>query len=459
MTVMHRGKTRSWLFVVAAFVLIASMLAVTSGVAYRQRHSQEHANAIVQNAMASTRLVERIDHDFDHQRLLLDAHIFERDAVTMQRIEAGLSELRADYAHAARAHDPLAELLAEAVAWQKLEQHVAAIEKPVAETLALSRSNQDVAARGALQALEGAFSEIDRDEADLVRINRAAADEALARAAGLQRASTVLSSTLALLVVGLTLLIGVWTIRLVRQREEESGRYASLLEDRNRELDAFAGRVAHDLRGPLMTISTAATTLGQRAPEHGGSVAILGRGVARMEALIENLLMLSRVGAHAHKGVGDPASVVAELGEDLRPRLEADNAALRVDVESAKVQCAEGLLRQALANLADNAVKYRRAGASAVTEIRGRVVGPWYELSVADQGIGMSPDETRQAFDPFYRAVRARSMQGTGLGLSIVKRVVEASGGSVSAESELGVGTTFTILLPMADGTTQAIEP
>ena len=450
----RRKKTRSWQFVVGAFVLIVGMLAVINGVALQRWRVQARASSIVQNAMASTRLVERIDHDIDHQRLLLDEHVFEKESDAMRRLEIGLSDLRSDYAAAARAHDPLAALPAEAVAWQALENHVAAIEKPFAEALALSRSNQDVEARTALQALESAFADIDRDEAVLVRINQAAADEALAQAAGLQRSSIVLSSTLALLVAGLTMLIGVWTIRLVRQRENEISRDASLLEMRNRELDAFAGRVAHDLRGPLMTVRMAATALSQRSPDHGGSTALLGRGVARMEALIEDLLMLSRLEAHAQQRVGDPARVAAELGEELAPRLEADNVTLRLDVAPAKVQCAEGLLRQALANLADNAVKYRRTGVPAVTEIRGRVVGSRYELCVADQGIGMSPDEARQAFDPFYRAARVRSTQGTGLGLSIVKRVVEASGGTVSAESELGAGTTFTILLPIAQDAT-----
>jgi signal transduction histidine kinase len=99
-------------------------------------------------------------------------------------------------------------------------------------------------------------------------------------------------------------------------------------------------------------------------------------------------------------------------------------------------------------NLVDNAVKYRRTGVHSDVEVRGRVVDHGYELAVEDNGIGMSPEETKKAFDPFYRALRAKEEPGTGLGLSIVKRVVEASGGTLSVRSQLGSGSTFTVRLP-----------
>ena len=83
-------------------------------------------------------------------------------------------------------------------------------------------------------------------------------------------------------------------------------------------------------------------------------------------------------------------------------------------------------------------------------EIRGHAVGKKYELRVSDNGVGMSYDEARQAFDPFFRALGAREQQGTGLGLSIVKRASEASGGSLAVDSRLGQKTTFVIRLPLA---------
>jgi signal transduction histidine kinase len=141
-----------------------------------------------------------------------------------------------------------------------------------------------------------------------------------------------------------------------------------------------------------------------------------------------------------------------EVREDLGARLEAEGARLRLSVEPAKVRCAEGLLRLALSNLVDNALKYHRADVPAEIEIKGHGTGQAYDLRVSDNGVGMSYDEARQAFDPFFRALRVREKPGTGLGLSIVRRVIEASGGTVGIDSELGHGTTFVIDLPLLPG-------
>jgi signal transduction histidine kinase len=83
-------------------------------------------------------------------------------------------------------------------------------------------------------------------------------------------------------------------------------------------------------------------------------------------------------------------------------------------------------------------------------EIRGRVVPHAYEFNISDNGSGMSATEVQHVFDAFYRGEQAQSTPGTGLGLSIVKRVVEASGGSISVHSVPGRGTTFKIILPLA---------
>jgi signal transduction histidine kinase len=437
--------------VFAAFTGIAGLLTLTNGLAlYETRKVQGDVRDIMENALASVELVNRMGHDVDHERLLIEAHIFERESLAMERVEAQLAVLQADYAAAARAYEPLAVFPGEARAWRQLQDDVGALRGPLAETLALSRRNQDAEARAALVALESQFAVIDREEAHLIDINQQAAAGAQARVRRLQRSSTVLFAVLALLGAALSVAVGLWVTRLVRQREDESRGYAALLETRNHELDAFAGRVAHDLRGPLTTINLAASVLTQRAPAAGDTVAILRRGVVRMESLSQDLLALSRLAAEAPAGVADPSLVTSQLREELAARPDAEQVTLRVAVEPAQVHCAEGLLRQVLANLADNALKYRREGGGALVEISGGVVGQGYELRVADNGIGMSCDEARQAFDPFFRALRVRETPGTGLGLSIVKRVVEASGGTIAVESQPDAGTTFVIRLALA---------
>jgi signal transduction histidine kinase len=113
------------------------------------------------------------------------------------------------------------------------------------------------------------------------------------------------------------------------------------------------------------------------------------------------------------------------------------------------VHCSEGLLRQVVWNLTDNAMKYRRGGVTLRIEISGRSLDHRYDLSVRDNGVGLSPDETARVFDPFYRGAGSKGEPGTGLGLSIVKRAVEASGGTVWVTSEPGNGSTFVARLPL----------
>ncbi|HXU83729.1 MAG TPA: ATP-binding protein, partial [Polyangia bacterium] len=123
-------------------------------------------------------------------------------------------------------------------------------------------------------------------------------------------------------------------------------------------------------------------------------------------------------------------------------------AQLTVEVQPAQVRCAEGLLRQVLWNLVDNAIKYHRSEVPPAVEIRGHIADGEYQLLVCDNGMGMSSEEVSHAFEPLYRGRRVEGINGTGLGLSLVKRVLEAAGGHVEVESEVGRGTAFHIHVP-----------
>ncbi len=449
---MNVSRLQNWRVVVVLVVVIVALLGLTNGFAlYEARKAHVEVELMVDNAMKSIELVHRMRADMYRQQRLVDAHILAADAATMAQAEAKIAEIETDFVAAVSAYELLVSCPSEATAWQRLKEDLAAIRNPLAGTLALSRENRDVEARAALSGVEGRLAAIGIDVDDLVRINDSEAERSAARIKRLQHSSIAVSLgfqfVAALLIVG----IGFWGTRLVRAREDEVRRHALALEMRNRDLDAFAGRVAHDLRGPLSTISMSTSVLAKRLPAETTTAAILQRGVAHMETIIDDLLALSRIGESAARGgVGDPVQVAEQVRDDLAARLGAEGVTLQVAVEPAKVQCAEGLLRQAVFNLADNAVKYRRAEVQAEIEIRGHAVGKEYELRVSDNGVGMSYDEARQAFDPFFRALRVREQKGTGLGLSIVKRVIEASGGSVAVDSRLGQGTTFVIRLPQA---------
>jgi signal transduction histidine kinase len=113
-------------------------------------------------------------------------------------------------------------------------------------------------------------------------------------------------------------------------------------------------------------------------------------------------------------------------------------------------------VKQVLDNLIANAIRYTLKG-GAVTVSTGRAEtedARWATVTVSDTGIGIPQEEMEHIFDRFYRGERPRRMQipGTGLGLAIVKEIVDLHGGRVTVESEPGEGSTFTVWLPMVDG-------
>ena len=438
----------------ASFGGIAAIVAVSNLIGTWHAHrARIEAQTDLTNAFASVVLVSQIGRDLDRERLLVDTHIAERERVGMERAAGRVAAVERDLDAAARLYQPMVMFTDEATVWQRVQLELATLRPQIAQVLALSERNEDLAAQRELARADHDFARVSADLSRLTEINRAGAVGALARADGMQRSANVLSTALALVAIGLTIGVGWGATRLIMRREHQILGYAARLEAQNRELDAFAARVAHDLRGPLTTMSMAATGLVQQLPEGAGE--ILRRSIGRMERLIHDLLALSRIETQSLGATCDPAVVAATVREELSSRVEGAHGTLRVAVEPACVRSSDGLLIQVLSNLVDNAVKYARPEAAPEIALSGSGREGHYELSVVDNGMGMSPDEARQAFEPFYRAQRAKA-PGTGLGLSIVKRVAEASGGSVSLQSTLGRGTTLVLRLPMVDDADRA---
>jgi signal transduction histidine kinase len=435
-----------------AFGAIAALLVLTQVVSYfRSREVQANVDLIAEDALASIRRVQRLGTDIQRQRILIDRHILERDIIDMDRTEKQIAAIGADYADTARQYAALAPVGEEASAWLRLQDDVGATDAAYRAALALSRKNLDPQAREALSAAEPSYAAVERDVDLLVAINQTAADQALMRVRQVQHSMLVLRSVLALAGVLITLVLGFSVTRLVARGEDQLKHYAGALELRNRELDAFAGRVAHDLRGPLTAISLSASRLFERMPQDEGGMAIFRRGVQRMEELIDDLLSLSRITAEAAGMICQIEIVASAIEADLGPKVTEVDGRLRLQMQPARVRCSEGLLREVLWNLGENAVKYRRPEVPLQLEMIGHATHQHYELRVSDNGSGMSSSDARRAFDPLFRGEQARSTTpGTGLGLAIVKRIVEASGGTVTVDSHVGQGTLFVVRLPLA---------
>jgi signal transduction histidine kinase len=415
---------------------------------YEMWNIQSKVQRIGEHALGSIELVARLSRSLDRGRLLFDAHIAETDLPGMKKIEGEIAVVDAHVADLTRAYEPTIDNDMERNAWRNLQSEIMAVQPQTNRILALSRKNEDTKARAAMKSLEPQFEAIDESTDNLVRLNRANAEIEISRIRGLHRTAVILLVFITVLWTLFVLLTARWVTRLVKQREDEMREATALLEERNRELDAFAGRVAHDLRGPLTAINLAASV--KNAASEEKTNAIFRRGVAQMGTIIQDLLTLSRISAKTPETSGRTASVAASLEEDLRPKVEAVGGVLHIEMAPATVSCSEGLLRQVLWNLGENSLKYRRQEVQLKIDIRGRIVRRAYEFVVSDNGTGMSPADAQHVFEPFFRGEHQQSTPGTGLGLSIVKRVIEASGGSITFESIVGQGTTFKIHLPLA---------
>jgi len=243
-------------------------------------------------------------------------------------------------------------------------------------------------------------------------------------------------------------LVGALLISALARERRLAAEQLRLLDERNRELDAFAGRAAHDLRGPLNPIRGYADLLmaGGEPPEEIREMARRIRtSVDRMARVVDDMLELSRAG-RPQPGTAWPRTVAAEVLEEMA--VELKGAAVSVELPDVEVACAPGVLAQILRNLVGNAVKFRSRQRSLTLQLRGRVEGDEVELTLADNGVGMDEEAAAHAFEPYYRGRQDREVPGHGLGLAIIERAVRSVGGRCSLVSSTDGGTTVTVVLP-----------
>ncbi len=244
---------------------------------------------------------------------------------------------------------------------------------------------------------------------------------------------------------------------------EEVRRYAQGLEERvaertaalevaNRELEAFTYSVSHDLRAPLRAIDGFTRVLEE---EYAGELPLQGQhylrrvrqAVAEMNALIDDLLCLSRVSRQALRQQRvEPALLVQDVLGSLQKEMEGR----RFEIEIGPLPPCQGdplLLRQVWWNLLSNAIKFTRKRDPARIVIGAREEGGQTVYFVQDNGVGFDPRYGERLFRVFERLHPADEYEGTGVGLAIVRRIVERHGGRVWAEGEVDQGATFSFTL------------
>ncbi len=227
------------------------------------------------------------------------------------------------------------------------------------------------------------------------------------------------------------------------------------LEQTRRE---FVSSVSHELRTPLSSIKLMLETVLARPDDAEARTMFLPRiegEVERMVQLVEDLLDLARAEA-GHMPLRrenlDLAAVAAATVQNFEQRADRLDVGLTFEGVATIVDGDPNRLAQVVVNLVDNALRYTPPGGTIGVGVEPREGEA--RLVVRDTGAGIPYRDMPHLFERFYVVERSRNREasGTGLGLSIVKQIVEAHGGTVTAESELGRGATFTCSLPLARG-------
>ncbi len=215
----------------------------------------------------------------------------------------------------------------------------------------------------------------------------------------------------------------------------------------------FAADASHELRTPLTSISGYAKMLDEWAYKDPDttreSVRSIRRETERMRSLVEALLALTRGddGAPLDVGRHNLGEVAAEAVETARAATEGKvSVEYRPSKRAVEATFDRGQIRQAASILLDNAVKYTPEGGNVEVQVEER--NGQVALEVRDTGIGIPEDQLPLVFERFHRSDPSRTRSGAGLGLSIARQIAEAHGGVVEAESTVGKGSTFTLLLP-----------
>ena len=255
----------------------------------------------------------------------------------------------------------------------------------------------------------------------------------------------------------------------VPNQHDEIGRLAAVINDAFARIEAsfeqlrrFTADASHELRTPLSVVRG----IGEfglretRTPsEYQDTIGSMLEEIDRLTRLVDTLLRLSRGDAGTVKLTREAVDLDA-LARDVTASLQvlAEERGQRLHVEAkgeVSVSADRLVLRDAVTNLVDNAIKYSPRG-STVT-VRVGAADSQATLSVADQGPGIASEHRERIFDRFYRIDegRAREMGGTGLGLAIAKWAVEANGGRLVLMGG-GPGSVFTIILPLGNSTQES---
>lgn len=222
----------------------------------------------------------------------------------------------------------------------------------------------------------------------------------------------------------------------------------------------FVAAVSHEFRSPLTTLRSMTELLTHdRITDESRrrqSYLFLDRETNRLQRLVEDLLDFGRMESGRKQfrfRTYDASQLVQAAVDDVREQAESRGFQIETNFASgqASIWADEEAIRRAVRNLIENAMKYSPVSRTVWVDVM--TCDDWVSISVRDRGMGIAPSERRMIFQKFVRgdAAKKAGIKGTGIGLAMVRQISDAMGGEVRVDSELGIGSTFIILLPLAE--------
>ena len=240
-------------------------------------------------------------------------------------------------------------------------------------------------------------------------------------------------------------------------------------EEMNRLKSSFLANMSHELRTPMSAILGFAELLGERLtdPELKEMSNIILQGGTRLTNTLNSILDLSRIEANKFDINLTPLNIIPPINETMKLfEAVAESKGIKVELVSPWEKCIvevdDKLLRQVFNNLLNNALKFTEVGKiSILFDAVAKDDFTQIIINVKDTGIGIRPEKLNIIFEPFRQVSEglSRVYEGTGLGLTLTKKFVEAMNGEISVESEVGVGTTFTLKFKIYDRIHMVSEP
>lgn len=447
-------SSRARKIVLIVYCAMVAIGAVFGGIALTQlRSTTERLEAVISQSAQAVIEVEKLHASNDHLGMAARGYLFTQDASFLGESRVMANEFREQLAAvsdhiegtaAARVLQRIRELDAEAQ--QEMERLFAARGQMSEQDIEALMERQGQPLRDQVGALIEALGRI---QEDAFHTETHVAEESVTGAMHLLGALAALALVLA---TGLTIAL-VRTLRLLARGRVALEQSHARLEHANKELEAFAGRIAHDLRNVIAPLGLLGEMLGQgaaRAETMQRAGERLQRLTRNADRLIGALLDFARAGGQP--GTPEPApvaEVVRDVVADLASLATDRRASVQIEASDVAVCCARGLLQTILMNLVGNALKYIEGAEQRLVRVSVRRVGAYCELTVADTGPGIPADALGDIFKPFYRAPGVAE-PGTGIGLATVSRIVEAHKGQISVSSRVGEGTRFVVRLPIA---------